>query len=80
MKRIVVLLLVVALMVAMLAVGIVPALAAPDDCPGKMELIGSTNIDYNDAYDSNQNDLICRYRHFDKSGGFSVRLKDDRLL
>jgi len=80
MKRIVVLLTVIALMVAMLAVGIVPAFAAPRDCPGQMQLIGTTNIDYNDAYDSNQNDLICRYRHFDKYGGFTLRLKDDRIL
>ena len=79
-KRILVLLTVVALMAAMLAVGIVPVSAAPSACPGKMDLISPTNIDYNDAYDSNQNNFICRYRHYDKDNNFTVRLKDDRLV
>ena len=80
MRRILVLLTVVALMVAMLAVGIVPASAAADSCSGPWEIIGPTNIDYNDAYDSNQNNLICRHRHYDKYGNFTVHLKDDRIL
>ena len=79
-KRIMVLLTVMALMAAMLALGIVPASAAPSACPGKMDLISPTNIDYNDAYDSNQKNLICRYRHYDKYDNFTVRLKDDRIL
>jgi hypothetical protein len=79
-RRILVLLSVVALMVAMLAVGIAAAFAAPSPCPGKMDLIGPTNIDYDPAYDSNQDNLICRYRHYDKDNNFTVRLKDDRLV
>ena len=80
MKRILVLLTVMALMVGTLAVGTVPAFGAPEACPGPWEIIGPTNIDYNDAYDSNQNNLICRHRHYDKFGNFTVHLKDDRIL
>jgi hypothetical protein len=80
MRRILVVLAVVALLVTMLAVGIVPAFAAPRACPGQMDIIGPTNADFNAAYDSNQNNLICRYRHYDKYNNFTLRLKDDRIL
>ena len=77
-KRILVLLSIMALIVAMLAVSIVPSFAAPSSpCPGNNGgVIQSTSPFFDPAYDRNSNGLICKYDRLTKDGLVS-RFKDD---
>jgi hypothetical protein len=82
MRRIVVLLSVVAMMVGMLAMSVLPAFAAPGSpCSGNGNIVQSTSPYFDPAYDSNNNGLICKYDRYDKSFNLiSTRFKDDRIV
>jgi hypothetical protein len=79
-KRILLLLSVVALVLAMLAVSIVPAFGAPTNpCPGNNGSIVSDS--QAPEVDRNNNGFICRFDRFDKDFNLvSTRYKDDRIL
>jgi hypothetical protein len=77
-RRILLLMAVVALMVAMLAMAVASAFAAPSSpCPGKNGNIVSAS--QAPDYDKNNNGLICRYDRYDQNFNLvSTRYKDDR--
>jgi len=81
MRRIVILLTVVALMVGILSMSVAPVLAAPESpCPGAG---GSGNLvqttTETSQYDRNSNGYVCKYDRYDREFNLvSTRYKDDR--
>jgi len=79
MRRIAMLMTVVALMMVMLAMSVAPAFTHEQPCPGNGSVIlQGRDSDFDPAIDSNGNEAICRYDRYDKDGSLvDTRYKDD---
>jgi len=81
MKRILMLLTVVALMMVMVAMSVAPAFAAPSSpCSGNGSGSLVSALGEIGQYDRNADGWVCKYDRYDHNGFYvSSRYKDDRL-